>query len=358
MFKKNRKLLIPGPTEVKEEVLLSQAKPMISHRGQEFSSLYRSIIEKLQSILNTKNDVFVLTSSGTGAMEAATRNFIQKKSLHVGGGEFAKRWYKIAQSNGKEADLLEVELGKGVRLKEIKEKLDTGEYDCLFVTHNETSTGVLHPIREIGDLVKNYPDIIYCVDAISSLGGTEIKIEEWGIDVLVSSTQKCLAVPPGLAIAVISEKAFNRAEKVENKGYYFDFLPMKERFDKKGETPATPAISLFYALNCSLDKILKEGVDNRYKRHLEMANIVRNWAENNFGLFAEKEYLSPTLTVVKNTKEIDVSDFIKQLKEEGFIIVNGYGKLKEKTFRIAHMGELTPNEIEELIINMNQILSL
>jgi len=357
MFKKNRKLLIPGPTEVKEEVLLSQTKPMISHRGTEFSSLYRSIIEKLQRILNTKNDIFVLTSSGTGAMEATVRNCIKSKSLHIGGGEFAERWYKIAKSNGKEADLLEVEWGKRARLEEIKEKLDTGVYDCLFVTHNETSTGVLHPIREIGDLVKNYPDIIYCVDAISSFGGTEIKIEEWGIDVLVSSTQKCLAVPPGLAIAVISEKAFNRAEKVENKGYYFDFLTMKKIFNEKRATPATPAISLYNALDLSLDNILKEGIENRYQRHLKMAEKIRSWGKSNFSIFSEEGYQSPTLTVIQNNKEIDVVEFINKLKDEGFIIVNGYGKLKDKTFRIAHMGEITLEDIEELIIKMNKIIS-
>ncbi|MFH1509525.1 MAG: alanine--glyoxylate aminotransferase family protein, partial [Candidatus Nealsonbacteria bacterium] len=286
-----------------------------------------------------------------------TRNFIKKKSLHVGGGEFAERWYEIAKSNNREADLIDVEWGKGARLEEIKEKLDTGEYDCLFVTHSETSTGVLHPIEKIGELVKNYPNVIYCVDAVSSFGGTEIKIEEWGIDVLVSSTQKCLAVPPGLAITIVSDKALSKAEEVEGRGYYFDFLPMKKHFDNKGETPSTPAISLFNALDSSLDNILKEGIENRYKRHLEMAEKLRSWAKTNFAVFSEEGYQSPTLTVIKNNKEIDVPEFIKKLKEEGFVIVNGYGKLKDKTFRIAHMGETTLKDIEELIIKMNEIIS-
>ena len=358
MFETNRKIFIPGPTQVREDVLVSQAKQMINHRSSEFALLHRGIVEKVQNILNTKNNVFVLTSSGTGAMEAAVRNVIKKKSLHVGGGEFAERWCKIAQVNGKDVDLINVEWGKGARLNEIKNKLDTGEYDSLFVTHNETSTGVLHPVKEIGELVSNYPNVIYCVDAISSLGGVELLPTDWGIDVLITATQKCLAVPPGLALAIVSDKAIERTKEVENRGYYFDFLLMKDKFDKKGENPATPAVSLYYALDTSLDKILKEGTDNRYKRHLEMAQLVREWAENNFALFAEKEYLSPALTVVSNSKEINVSDFINKLKEKGFLIANGYGQLKEKTFRIAHMGDLTVEEIKELISNMNQILSL
>jgi len=355
MPSKPKKLFIPGPIEVKEDVRLSQAKPLINHRGSEFADLHRSIVGKLQNIFNTKNQIFIVTSSGTGVMEAATRNFIKKKSLHVGGGEFGERWYEIAKTNGKEADLLTVEWGKAAKPEEIKKKLDTGQYDTLFVTHSETSTGVLHPIREIGEIVKEYPNVIYLVDAVSSLGGVEIKIEEWGIDVLISASQKCLAIPPGLAIAILSEKALKRAKEVEKRGYYFDFLLMKKYFDENGETPATPAITLFYALDYSLDKILKEGIENRYKKHQMMAEYVRGWAEKYFSLFPEKGYQSPTLTVIKNTRGINIAEFIKKLKERGFVIANGYGKLKEKTFRIAHMGDLTLEEVEELIKNINEI---
>ncbi len=356
MFPKPKKLFIPGPTEVKEDVCLAQTRPLINHRGSEFADLHRSIVGKLQNILNTRNQIFILTSSGTGAMEGAVRNFIKKKSLHVGGGEFAERWHKIAKTNGKEADLLEVEWGKAVRPEEIEKKLETGKYDCLFVTHSETSTGVLHPIKEIGEIVKKYPDVLYLVDAVSSLGGAEIKTEEWGIDVLVSASQKCLAVPPGLAIVIVSERAIKRAEEVENRGYYFDFLLMKKHFDEKGETPITPAVTLFYALDCSLDKILKEGIENRYKRHQIMAEYMQDWAERHFSLFPEEGYETPTLTVIKNTKEINVAELIKKLKERGFVIANGYGKLKEKTFRIAHMGDLTLEDLKELIKNMDEII--
>lgn len=356
MSSSHKKLFIPGPTEVKEDVRLSQAKPLINHRGSEFADLHRSIVGKLQNILKTHNQIFIATSSGTGIMEGAVRNFIKKKSLHSGGGEFAERWHEIAKTNGKEADLLEVEWGKAVRPKDIKKKLDTGQYDALFVTHSETSTGVLHPIEKIGQILKEYPNVIYLVDAVSSLGGVEIKIREWGIDVLISASQKCFAIPPGLAIAIVSEKAIQRAKEVENRGYYFDFLLMKKHFDEKGETPITPAVTLFYALDFSLDKILKEGIGDRYKRHQIMAEYVRGWAAKYFSLFPEKGYESPTLTVIKNTRGIDVAEFIKKLKERGFVIANGYGKLKEKTFRIAHMGDLTLQDVEELIKNMNEIL--
>jgi len=354
----HKKLFIPGPTEVKKNVLLSQTNPLIIHRGPEFSNLYLGIVLKLQKILNTKNQIFIVTSSGTGAMEGAVRNFVKKRALHVGGGAFGELWYKISKANGKAADLIEVEWGKAVNPEKIRERLKTKKYDTLFVTHSETSTGVLHPIKEIGKIVKEFPEVIYLVDAVSSLGGTEIKVKDWGIDVLISAPQKCLAIPPGLSIAIVSEKALKRAIEVKNRGYYFDFLLMKKFFDEKRETPATPAVSLFYALDFSLNKILKEGIKNRYKRHQIMAGHVRSWAEKYFSLFPEKGYESPTLTVIKNTKGIYVSDLIKKLGEKGFTIANGYGKLKEKTFRIAHMGDLTLVEVKELTKNLDEVLKL
>ncbi|KPJ57340.1 aminotransferase [Parcubacteria bacterium DG_74_2] len=338
---KYKKLFIPGPTEVRKEILLSQTKPLISHRGSEFVDLHRGIVSKLQKILKTKNKIFIAPSSGTGLMEAAVRNFVKKKALHVGGGAFGELWYKW---------------GKVIKPEKIREKLKTKKYDTLFVTHSETSTGVLHPIKEISKIVKKFPNVIYLVDAISSFGGAEIKVEDWGIDVLISASQKCLAIPPGLAIAVLSKKALKRVREVKNRGYYFDFLLMKKYFDEKGETPTTPAVSLFYALDSSLNEILKEGIKNRYKRHQVMAEYVRNWAEKYFSLFSEKGYESPTVTVIKNNKGINVSSLIKKLGKRGFAIANGYRELREKTFRIAHMGDLTLTEIKELIRNINEVL--
>lgn len=352
----HKKLFIPGPTEVRRNILLSQAKPLINHRGSEFSDLYLSIVLKLQEILNTKKQIFIFTSSGTGLMEGAVRNFVKKRSLHVGGGAFGELWHKISKTNGKKADLIKIEWGKAADPEKIKERLKTKRYDTLFVTHSETSTGILHPIKEIGEIAKEFPNVVYLVDAVSSLGGTEIKIEEWGIDVLISASQKCLAIPPGLAIAILSEKAFKRAREVKNRGYYFDFLLMKKFFDEKRETTATPAVSLFYALDFSLNKILREGIKKRYERHQIMAAYVRSWAEKYFSLFPEKGYESPTLTVIKNKRGIDVSDLIKRLGEKGFAIANGYGKLEEKTFRIAHMGDLTLAEVKRLIKNLNEVL--
>ncbi len=354
----HKKLFIPGPTEVLEDVLNAQTKPMIGHRMPEFSELNRSVITKLQKILNTKNQIFVCTCSGTGLMEAAVRNCVKKKALNTLCGAFSERWYKIVKTNGKEGDIIEVEWGKAIKPEMVEEKLKTGEYDALFVTHNETSTGVINPIKEIGDVVKNYPDVIYMVDAVSSMLGTEIDVDAWGIDVLVSSSQKCVGLPPGLAFAVVSEKAFERAKQVENRGYYFDFLLMKKYYDEKGQTPTTPAISLFYALDYQLDRILKEGIENRYKRHKEMAETVQEWGKKYFELFAEPGYESPTVTTITNTRGISVADLNKKLGERGFAISNGYGKLKEKTFRIAHMGDLTMEDIKELLKNIEEILEL
>lgn len=354
----HKKLFIPGPTEVLDDVLKAQTKPMIGHRMPEFSELNRSVITKLQKILGTKNQIFVHTCSGTGLMEAAVRNGVKKKALNTLCGAFSERWYKIVKVNGKEADTIEVEWGKAIKPEMVEEKLKTGEYDAVFVTHNETSTGVINPIKEIGEVVKNYPDVLYMIDAVSSMLGAEIDVDAWGIDVLVSSSQKCVGLPPGLAFVVVSEKTFERAKEVENRGYYFDFLLMKKYFDERGQTPTTPAISLFYALDYQLDRILQEGVENRYRRHKEMANFVQEWGRKQFELFAEPGYESPTVTTITNTKGISVAELNKKLGERGFAISNGYGKLKEKTFRIAHMGDLTMEDIKELIENIEEILGL
>jgi predicted phosphoserine aminotransferase len=239
----------------------------------------------------------------------------------------------------------------------IDKELASGKYDAITVVHNETSTGVMNPMKEIGDVMKKYPDVIFMVDAVSSMAGAKIDFEGWGIDLCVASVQKAFALPAGLAVAVISDKALAKAEKVEHRGSYTDFLAMKKRYDEKSQTPNTPAISLLYAMDVQLDRMLAEGMDNRYQRHIDMAKIVRKWAvDRGFELFAEPGYESLTLTTVKNNKGISVADLNKELGTRGFTISNGYGSLKEQTFRIAHMGDLTVPEVQELLKNIDEIL--
>ncbi|MGQ9535550.1 MAG: pyridoxal-phosphate-dependent aminotransferase family protein [bacterium] len=354
----HKKLFIPGPTEVREDILQAQAKPMIGHRSKDFSALFEGIVNKIKKALNTQNHVIVFTSSGTGIMEGAIRNCVHKDVLCCVNGAFSDRWAKIAKACGKNVDEIRVDWGKAIKPEMIEDKLKNKKYDAVTLVHNESSTGVRAPIEMIADVMKKYPDTYFLVDTVSSLMGDKIEIDKFGIDVCLTSSQKCFALPPGLAVCTVSQRALERTRTISDRGYYFDFDAMLKRYEKDRQTPTTPAITLLYAMDKQMDKILAEGMENRYKRHLEMAQYVRDWAKKHFALFPEPGYESVTLTCVDNTKKISVADLNSELGKRGFQISNGYGDLKEKTFRIAHMGDLTLEEIKELIRNINEILKL
>lgn len=355
----HKKLFIPGPVEVKDDVLQKMATPMIGHRTKEASKLQRDISEKMMELLYTDNQIMLSTTSGSGLMEAAIRSCTKKRAAVFAVGAFGKRWHDMAKGNNVPADLFEVEWGNPTTPEQVDEVLKTGKYDLITVTHNETSTGIMNPIEEIGEVVKKYPDVVFCVDTVSSAAGAKIEVDKCGIDICITSTQKALALPPGLAVCSFSQKAYNRAKEVENRGFYLDLVRLYDYIQKKDhQYPSTPALPHMFALNYQLDKILEEGLDNRFKRHEEMANYVRDWAKKHFELFADENYASNTLTNIKNTKGISVKELNEKLAMRGFTISNGYGKLKEKTFRIAHMGETTLPEIKELLNNIEDILGL
>lgn len=353
----HKKLFIPGPVEVREEVLKEMSRPMIGHRAKEFSVLYDEIVPKMRKVLNTENLVILSTSSATGLMEGAIRNCVKRRALNTVCGAFSERWHEITVANGKPADVLEVEWGKAIKPEMIDEKLKTGKYDAITVVHNETSTGVANPLSEIAEVMKNYPDVLFLVDCVSSMAGYNLKVDELGVDVILAGVQKCFGMPPGFAVCAVSEKAIRKAETVENRGYYFDFLEFK-KYHERSQTPATPSISHMYALNYQLDCFLKEGMENRQMRHKKMADMTRQWAGEHFKLFPEEGYESITLTVIENTRNIVVADLIKELARDNIQIANGYGKIKEKTFRIAHMADITPEEIEDLLGKIDHILKI
>jgi len=355
----HKKLFIPGPVEVREDVLEKMATPMIGHRSKEASKLQRDISDKMRKVFNTKEEILLSTSSGTGLLEGAIRCSTAKRAAVFSIGAFGKRWHEIAECNNVPADLYEVEWGKAVDVNEIDKALATGKYDSFCVTHNETSTGVMNPMEEIAEVVKKYPDIVWCADTVSSMGGTKIEVDKLGIDICLTSSQKALGLPPGMAICSFSEKAVERAKNVKFRGYYLDLLSIYNYIQKKDyQYPSTPSLSHMFAMDYQLDRILEEGLENRYKRHLEMAKYVREWAKEYFELFADERYLSNTLTNIKNTRDIDIADLNKKLGERGFQISNGYGKLKGKAFRIAHMADCTLDDIKELLENINDILKL
>lgn len=353
----SKRLFIPGPIDVSQDILDCMSTQVIGHRGKEASQLQQDISEKLQKLFYTNSTILLSTSSGTGLMEGAIRSCTSKRAAVFSCGSFGNRWYKIGISNMIPVDLFEVDLGRAISPEMVDKVLSTGKYDLITVTHNETSTGIRNPIEAIGEVVKKYNDIIYCVDAVSSAGGIKIEVDKLGIDICITSVQKALGLPPGMAICTFSNKAVQRAKKVPYRGTYFDLLAMYEYIVSKNyQYPSTPSLSHMFALNFQLNQILKEGLENRFARHEDMARVVRNWAREHFQIFTDENYLSNTLTVIKNTKGISVSNLNKELQKYGYEIANGYGGLKEKTFRISHMGDYTVDDVKSLLKNINEIL--
>lgn len=355
----HKKLFIPGPVEVRSDVLEKMATPMIGHRSKNASELQHRISDKIRQVFYTQEEILLSTSSGSGLMEGAVRSCTLKRAAVFSVGAFGKRWFEMAQANNVPADLFEVDWGQATTPQMVEEVLSTGKYDLMTITHNETSTGLMNPVKEIAAVAKKYPEVVYCLDAVSSMGGTKIEVDQLGVDICITSTQKSLGLPPGLAICSMSGKAVERAQQVPHRGYYLDLLALYDYIQKKDyQYPSTPSLSHMFALDYQLDLILKEGLDNRFRRHQEMADYVRDWGRHNFGLFADERYLSNTVTTFNNSRGIDVAALNQELGRRGFQISNGYGKLKDQTFRIAHMAECTLEEIKELIAHIDDILKL
>jgi len=353
----HKRLFIPGPTEVRAENLSALARPQIGHRSDDFRRLYGRVIPNLKTLMETQERVFLFTCSSSGVWEAAIRNCVRERVLCCMQGAFSDRWLQVAQANGKRAEPLKVEWGKAVTAERVDQALSKGGFDAITVVHNETSTGVMNRLEEIAAVMKNYPDVTFLVDAVSSLAGVRVPVDAYGIDVCLAGVQKAFSLPAGLTVASVSARALEKARTVENRGYYFDFVEML-KYDERKETPATPAIPQIQALDAQLEDILAEGLENRYLRHEALAQIVRSWSRRHFGVLAEEGYESATLTCVSNTRGISVSDLNRELGRQWAQISNGYGSLKEKTFRIAHMGDTQEWEIRGLLATIDRILDL
>lgn len=351
------RMFVPGPVDVADEVLQAQAAPMLPHRSKEFEAIYRRASEKAQQLFLTQYRVFLTASSGTGLQEAAIRNFVDKKVLSCVNGAFAERWHEVAASNGKETEKLAFEWDQPVAPERVAEAVQRGGFEAVTVVHNETSTGLVNPVREIAAAVRAAaPETLVLVDAVSSLSGAKIEMDAWGLDMVLTSSQKCLALPPGLALGAVSDRAMEKAAKVQNKGWYFDLVRM-EKHRLKDSSPATPAMSLIYALDKQLDRILAEGLEARFARHSAMAKRVQDWAEaHDLNMYAPAGFRSQTVTTIKNERGWEVSALNKFLLERGMRIANGYGALKNITFRIAHMGETQMADIEALLEAMEEYL--
>lgn len=349
---KSIKLFIPGPVQVSEKTFRAFCTPMIGHRSSAFQELYAAIQPRLQQVLYTKHPVFLSTSSAWGVMEAAIRNLVRpgRKVLCCMNGAFSDKWFDVATRNGIPADKIQVEWGQPVLPERVEAKLKDGGYDAVTMIHNETSTGTMSPVAEVARAVQKYPDVLLIVDAVSSLTGVKIEMDALGLDVLLAGVQKAFAMPPGLAIFGVSLRALDRAKVVPSRGYYFDFIEFLKNHEKN-MTPSTPSIGHVFALQSKLEEFFAEGLEARYARHRKMAEMVRKWAQGKgFSLFPKAGYESLTLTCVANTRKVDVPAWIKRLREKHQCIFDGgYGKVKGTTFRIAHMGDETPDTIQELL---------
>ena len=355
----HKKLFIPGPTEVHPDVLKAMSQPMIGHRGSEYSALQKRLTEKIQALAGTKHPVLFSASSGTGLMEGAIRCSTARRAIVFSVGTFGNRWKELADGNGVPADKHEVEWGTGITPEVVEEYLATGKYDCATVTHSETSTGVMNDLEALAPVFRKHPEVVWCVDCVSSFAGVRIDVDRLGIDIMVTSSQKCLALPPGLSLCTFSPRAEERAKGVKLRGFYFDLLQLLKFIREKDfQYPSTMSIPHLFALDVQLERIEKEGVENRFKRHRDMAARVQGWAKKHFALYPAERWASTTVSCIRNTRGISVADLNKELGKRNLNLSNGYGKLKEQTFRIAHMGDLTMSDIDELLAAVEEILKL
>ncbi|WP_340100183.1 alanine--glyoxylate aminotransferase family protein [Salinibaculum salinum] len=357
----DKTLYLPGPTEVRDDVIEAMAEPMFGHRMDRMTDLYTTIVEDTKEFLGTDNDVIVLTASGTEFWEATTLNLVDEQMLVPTSGAFSERQANVADRLGKTVDRIEYDWGDAVKPEDIRDALESSDegYDAVGVVMNETSTGVRNPVEEIGDLLADYPDTYFVVDAISCLGGDFIDIEAHNIDAIFTSTQKAFAMPPGLAVCAVSDAAYERELEKDSASWYGGFQRTLDYYDRKGQTHSTPAIPIMLAYRKQMKHMLDEGHDARDQRHQEMAEYTREWARKHFGLFPEEGYESQTVTCIENTQGIDVAETVDAVsKEYDMVFSSGYGDLSEESFRIGHMGEHDIESIKELTDAIEDVAGL
>lgn len=352
----DKKLYIPGPVQVAADVYQAMCAPMIGHRSKDYATLQHEVTTGLKRLLNTENPVFLSTSSAFGVMEGAVRNLVGKRCANFGNGAFSTKWHDVTRRCGLEADLFTAEWGQPITPEMVEKALSSGKYDAMTLVHNETSTGVLSPLEEIAEVMKKYPEVSFIVDTVSSMSAVKIDVGALGTDVCLAGVQKAFGLPPGLAVFAVSPKALEKAKTIPNRGYYFDFEEFAAN-DLKDNTPSTPALSLIYALAHQLRKFFAEGLENRYERHRRMAEATRQWVlDQGFGLFAAEGYRSLTLTAGANDSRTDLEKLKKLAGERGYAIDNGYGKIKNQTFRIPHMADMTQADLDELFRLLEELL--
>ncbi|NOZ82211.1 MAG: alanine--glyoxylate aminotransferase family protein [Euryarchaeota archaeon] len=351
--------MIPGPVELDEEVLLALAKPLMGHRTPEFEEMLEDCWRLLRMVYRTRNEIALITGSGTAAMEAAVASVVEPgtRVLCIGGGKFGERLGEIARCFGAEVSMLEVEWGGSFAPEEVDEALSESGAEVVTLTHNETSTGVVHSAEAVGRAAREH-DALFIADAITSVGGDVVETDGWGIDLCITGSQKCLAAPPGLGFVAVSERAWEwMQERKAKHAFYLDLLRYRKAL-KKRTTPFTPSVTLIYGLHAALRRIERETLEARIRRHRALAEATRRAAEAmGLSLLPSREHASNTVTAIRIPQGLSDDDIRGRLKREyGILVAGGQEKLKGRIFRIGHMGEVSARELLSLLACLEQVL--
>ena len=356
------RFFLPGPTEVRPSILQAMLQPMIGHRGKGMEDLIARIEPDLQYVFRTKRPVYIASSSATGLMEGAIRNGVRSHVLCLVNGAFSDRFFQIARACGVEAEALTVPWGQVHTPELLADALKSGKFDAVTVAHSETSTGALNPIADLAKVAHDAGDVVLLVDSVSGMAGAPVETDAWGLDFVLTGSQKAFAIPPGLAFAAARENVIERAEKKRDRGIYFDLIEYHKSIEKN-QTPNTPALSLFYALAAQLQDIRRETIEARWKRHADMAQRTWAWIDEMrdagvpISVLAPEGYRSPTVTTVALPETHNGGAVTSAMKSRGFVISAGYGKLKDTSVRIGHMGDHTMDELNVLLDTLREVLT-
>ncbi len=351
------KLMIPGPVELSDRVLEAMAQPIIGHRTPDFTAYLEYCWDGLKEVYKTKNDVVLITGSGTSGMDAAIASTISEgdECVCIGGGKFAERFAGIIESYGGKAKKVEVKWGEAVDPDAVEAAVEESEAKAITLTHNETSTGVIHDAEAIGRIAMKH-DILFIMDAVTSLGGDYVETDKWGVDLCISGSQKCLAAPPGLAMVSVSPRAWEVIENNDTKNYYLDLASYGKSLRKK-TTPFTPSVTLIYGLKAALEELKEEGLENTINHHRRMAVACRAAVKAmNLSLLPPEEVASNTVTAILAPEGVDADAIRKGVKENGYAFAGGQEHLKGKIFRIGHMGNIGEGDLLSALGVLEKVL--
>ncbi|SKA05589.1 pyridoxal-phosphate-dependent aminotransferase family protein [Selenihalanaerobacter shriftii] len=361
-MKEKRTLMLPGPTPIPKQARLAGAEEIIGHREPECEDLLKEVVDGLKYVFQTTNDVLVLTCSGTGGLEASIANTLSAgdKVLSLCTGAFGERYATIAERYGVDVERINFEWGKAVDVNKVRERLEedkNNEIKAILMTHNETSTGVVNDPQPIGELADEH-DVLLLADAVSSLAGVELKVDEWGVDVAVTSSQKALMSPPGVCLVSVSSKALDAGQEADLPSFYWSFQRAKERYDRNFQTPSTPAIAILYSLRESLRQMKEEGLQEVFNRHQIVTKAIRKAAEAiGLELLVDDEIASTTVTAIQVPDEVEYSTLRQNMKEKYNVYITGSkGELKGKVFRIGHLGNVSRSDILSTISALEMVL--